>query len=186
MTRKPVSSASVSSCSRASKRYRPRSGSAAAQSTHVLTLLNPSDLIATRYRRHASRSAAGFRDTIGARVVPPPYHTPIGTKGADDCGGGDGGMARIATTAAPSATRIASYYRCFGASKFCRELRTNLRSRLRGTKRELWLASRAKVALRSRVAAKEVRIPHHGPRAYSRFHRAPAASTAPAAMNGNA
>ena len=33
-------------------------------------------------RRQASRSAAGFLETIGAREVPPPYQTPTGTKGA--------------------------------------------------------------------------------------------------------
>src|SRR5262249_13624629 len=63
-----------------------------------------------RSRRHASRSAAGFRETIGARVVPPPYQTPIGTKGADDWGGDEGSRTMVAI-AAQSASRIATSYR---------------------------------------------------------------------------
>src|ERR1700750_6198 len=78
-------------------------------------LLNPSDLMASKSRRQGSRSPAGLLDTIGAREVPPPYHTPIGTNGEDGCGALTFEANTAATRSADNTTRIAPL--CKGQGK---------------------------------------------------------------------
>src|SRR5256885_14921333 len=63
-----------------------------AQSTHVRTLLKPSDLIGRRSLSHASRCASGSGSSIGARTFPPPYQTAIGRK--SDVEGRESAVAR--------------------------------------------------------------------------------------------
>src|SRR5258708_206217 len=61
-------------------------------------VLKPSFLICCRSRRHVSFFDAGSDSSIGARALPPPYHTPIG-KSPGRAGGrgvcwGPGGRAK--------------------------------------------------------------------------------------------
>ena len=79
---RPASSASSSIWRSCRRSYLLGDGSAVDQSTQVFTVLNPRSLIFFRSSRQTSRCLSGSGSSIGARALPPPYHTANGKKGS--------------------------------------------------------------------------------------------------------
>src|SRR5205085_4860254 len=76
----PRASASRKRRSRFANENCSRVGAAVAQSTHVLTVVKPNDLIWYRSLPQRSGLLASIRSSIGARTLPPPYQTATGKK----------------------------------------------------------------------------------------------------------
>src|SRR5579875_691400 len=108
MTRRPRSCASFSRRLRFLKSNWPGFGSAVAQSTQHLTVLNPTALIWSRSLPQRSALVASTGSSIGARALPPPYHTATGKKGvdADSAGGKPGASAAHAMKSVAIAPRM--------------------------------------------------------------------------------
>ena len=126
-------------------------------------------------------SGAGFRDTIGARDVPPPYHTPIGTNGSDGWCARDDGR----TEHSPPrryADRIASILHCQVAPdphSFCSGEPARpedsgyvaaLPSRRRPDSQLAPPARRAADRARGDERQRASDVGHHGPRVQARLH----------------
>src|SRR5215470_10087767 len=78
MTFKPTSSASRNNSSRFSRWYLPSSSSATFHSTQVRTVLKPSCFIFDRSSFQSLGESAVMVSSMGARTLPPLYHTATG------------------------------------------------------------------------------------------------------------